>query len=174
MTDEDADATLHDMMTILGSLNIQLIVAEERACLISPSVAIASAEDGQPSSIKRQTSSAIPVDQDTLGRMEEQVRAKIPKHLRRTPTVSFPTTDDDNSDLEDGPRHRSEENQKGSVVDCTWQTLLWCGKRPGHTRSLTHPRASKPSTVMAREKEKIKARMLSHLQEFMEDGHHYG
>ena len=48
MTEEDAEPTLHDVMTILGSLTTQLTAVEERVCLISPASAMASAEDGQP------------------------------------------------------------------------------------------------------------------------------
>ena len=46
MTDNNVESTMHDVMIIMGSLKTQLTMAEERACLISPSVALALAEDG--------------------------------------------------------------------------------------------------------------------------------
>ena len=48
MTDEDAEPTVLDVMTILGSLKTQVTMDEERACLISPAAIMASAQDGQP------------------------------------------------------------------------------------------------------------------------------
>ena len=88
-------------MTILASISTCFTTAEKRAHLVTPSAATAFEEAGQPLSSRRKTTSAISDDQDALDRVEEQVRAKIAKHLRRAPTVYFPTTHDnsDNSDI---------------------------------------------------------------------------
>ena len=100
--------------------------------------------------------------------------------MRRAPIFSFPTIDD-NSDLED--RSQVQVRRKSKWVSgrlCTAHTtVVWLVTWP---HKVTYTPSDQPDvydqldtmgfvngylTVMARETEKIKARVLYHLQELM-------
>ena len=119
--------------------------------------------------------------------MEEQVGTRIAEHMMIAPIVSFPTTDDD-SDLEYKAQVQARRKSKAvsGRLHMAESTVMW---QVTWHHKVTYTLSGQPAfydqldtmdfvngylTVMARETEKIKARMLSHLQEPMEDGQHYG
>ena len=80
---------------------------------VSSSVAMSSAKDSQPSSSRWKITAAISDDQNALGGIEEQVRVRKAKHLKRASTVSFCTTYDD-SGIENSTQVQVRRKSKGA------------------------------------------------------------
>ena len=129
---------------------------------------------------------AVPDDQAQFNAMEEQVYRRVAKYFRGALPVYLPTIDEDTGADDEAPaQHRKKHKGTSSKLRTADTTVVnqvaWPHKpiyTPSGQPAMYEELSSMASVngylaVTALESEQIKGRMLSHLQEIMEDGEAY-